>query len=230
MSALIEAAREIASLRAALKWYADGEHFTKSQPDAWDTVSGEPVNWWCDEAGTAMIEDGSLAGMVLAGKLSGEQLGALEDGEVAAAEAQPVGEPFGYVITNNVPESSPYRHVFYRPSEISAAYKDNALYSTPVYTAPPEWLSRFHHLMKKHGLHPGRTDDDLLDILDAHLSAAPPAQPAAQPLTDEQISALVLETVYENDERIPYRDYWVREIGMPFARAIEAAHGIGSQP
>ena len=112
---------------------------------------------------------------------------------LAAAEAQPVGEPFGYVITNNVPESSPYRHVFYRPSEISAAYKDNALYSTPVYTAPP-------------------------------------AQPAAQPLTDEQISALVLETVYENDERIPYRDYWVREIGMPFARAIEAAHGIGSQP
>ena len=149
---------------------------------------------------------------------------------LAAAEAQPVGEPFGYVITNNVPESSPYRHVFYRPSEISAAYKDNALYSTPVYTAPPEWLSRFHHLMKKHGLHPGRTDDDLLDILDAHLSAAPPAQPAAQTLTDEQISALVLETVYENDERIPYRDYWVREIGMPFARAIEAAHGIGSQP
>ena len=112
---------------------------------------------------------------------------------LAAAEAQPVGEPFGYVITNNVPESSPYRHVFYRPSEISAAYKDNALYSTPVYTAPP-------------------------------------AQPAAQPLTDEQISALVLETVYENDERIPYRDYWVSEIGMPFARAIEAAHGIGSQP
>ena len=104
--------------------------------------------------------------------------------DMAAAEAQPVGEPFGYVITNNVPESSPYRHVFYRPSEISAAYKDNALYSTPVYTAPPEWLSRFHHLMKKHGLHPGRTDDDLLDILDAHLSAAPPAQPAAQPLTD----------------------------------------------
>ena len=60
---------------------------------------------------------------------------------LAAAEAQPVGEPFGYVITNNVPESSPYRHVFYRPSEISAAYKDNALYSTPVYTAPPEWPS-----------------------------------------------------------------------------------------
>jgi len=145
---------------------------------------------------------------------------------LAAAEAQPVGEPFGYVITNNVPESSPYRHVFYRPSEISAAYKDNALYSTPVYTAPPEWLSRFHHLMKKHGLHPGRTDDDLLDILDAHLSAAPPAQPA-DPLTDEQIQALVLATVYDGDCSTPHRDAWAAEIGVPFARAIERAHGIG---
>lgn len=76
---------EAANLRAALKWYADGEHFTKAQPDAWDTVSGEPQNWWCDEAGTAMIEDGTLAGMVLAGKLTGAQLGALEDGEVVKA-------------------------------------------------------------------------------------------------------------------------------------------------
>jgi hypothetical protein len=78
-----EAATEIESLRAALKWYADGEHFTKADPDAWDTVSGEPQNWWCDEAGTAMVEDGSLAGMVLEGKLTGAQLGALQDGEAA---------------------------------------------------------------------------------------------------------------------------------------------------
>jgi len=72
---------EIESLRAALKWYADGEHFTKADPDAWDTVSGEPQNWWCDEADTAMVEDGSLAGMVLAGKLTGQKLAAIEDGE-----------------------------------------------------------------------------------------------------------------------------------------------------
>lgn len=78
-----EAATEIESLRAALKWYADGEHFTKADPDAWDTVSGEPQNWWCDEAGTAVVEDGSLAGMVLEGKLTGAQLGALQDGEAA---------------------------------------------------------------------------------------------------------------------------------------------------
>lgn len=78
-----EAAAEIENLRAALKWYADGEHFTKAEPDAWDTVSGEPQNWWCDEAGSAMVEDGSLAGMVLAGKLTGLQLQAMEDGEEA---------------------------------------------------------------------------------------------------------------------------------------------------
>lgn len=76
-------AAEIESLRAALKWYADGEHFGKADPDAWDTVSGEPQNWWCDEAGTAMVEDGTLAGMVLAGQLTGQKLHALEDGEEA---------------------------------------------------------------------------------------------------------------------------------------------------
>ena len=65
---------EVASLRAALHWYADGRHFDKGDPCAWDTVSGEPQNWWCDEAGTAMVEDGSLAGMVLAGKITGQKL------------------------------------------------------------------------------------------------------------------------------------------------------------
>jgi len=82
---VIDLTMEVANLRAALKWYADGEHFTKADPDAWDTVSGEPQNWWCDEAGTAMVEDGSLAGMVLEGKLTGQQLQAIEDGEVMKA-------------------------------------------------------------------------------------------------------------------------------------------------
>jgi len=31
-------------------------------------------------------------------------------------------------------------------------------------------FDRFHHLMKKYDWHPGRTNDDLLDILDAKLS------------------------------------------------------------
>lgn len=53
------------------------------------------------------------------------------------------------------------------------------------------------------------------------------ARPAAQPLTDDQIAVLVLATVYEGDSSTPYRDAWASEIGIPFARAIEAAHGIG---
>ena len=81
--ALREAADEIESLRAALQWYADGLHFDKASPDAWDTVSGEPANWWCDEAGTATVEDGTLAGMVLAGQLTGQKLHALKDCEEA---------------------------------------------------------------------------------------------------------------------------------------------------
>lgn len=65
-------------LVAALQWYADGLHFDTASPDAWDTVSGEPQNWWCDEAGTATVEDGSIAAMVLRGELTGAQVQALD--------------------------------------------------------------------------------------------------------------------------------------------------------
>jgi hypothetical protein len=71
-------AEQVENLRAALQWYADGLHFDKASPDAWDTVSGEPQNWWCDEAGTASVEDGSIASMVLRGELTGEQVQALD--------------------------------------------------------------------------------------------------------------------------------------------------------
>jgi len=52
----------------ALRFYASGQHFNLSDDTAWDTVSGEPVNFWCDEAGTATVEDGSIAKAVLQGK------------------------------------------------------------------------------------------------------------------------------------------------------------------
>ena len=68
------AADEIANLRLAFKWYADGKHFDRCDPSAWDTVSGEPQNWWCDEAGAGMVEDGTLAAKVLAGELTGAQM------------------------------------------------------------------------------------------------------------------------------------------------------------
>jgi hypothetical protein len=62
-------------LLEALKFYAEGNHFIIADEDAWDTVSGEPQNLWCDEAGTATIEDGSVAKAAIA-KAAGQQGGA----------------------------------------------------------------------------------------------------------------------------------------------------------
>ena len=74
-----EAAQEIEMLRTALQFYANGGHFNLSDDTAWDTVSGEPQNWWCDEAGSATIEDGSIAVMALNGELSAEQIRAMDE-------------------------------------------------------------------------------------------------------------------------------------------------------
>lgn len=51
--------------RDALRFYADREHFHMHDPDAWDTVSGEPQNFYEDEANTATVEDGSVAKQAL---------------------------------------------------------------------------------------------------------------------------------------------------------------------
>jgi hypothetical protein len=56
-----------------------------------------------------------------------------------------------------------------------------------------------------------------------------PPQVQPQPLTDEQIKAMVLAVVYEGDATTPHRDSWAAEIGIPFARAIERRHGISQQ-
>jgi hypothetical protein len=62
-----EARAERDALAKALAFYATQEHFILSDDTMWDTVSGEPPNWWCDGAGTATVEDGSIARLVLAG-------------------------------------------------------------------------------------------------------------------------------------------------------------------
>lgn len=87
----------------ALRFYAGRDHMILADQDAWDTVSGEPQNWWCDEAGTATVEDGSIAAMVLRGEpliwvregedttpqpIAGETLAA-----APAAQPAPAGEP-----------------------------------------------------------------------------------------------------------------------------------------
>lgn len=60
-------AAEVENLRKALQFYADKDHFNIADEGAWDTVSGEPQNYWCDEEGTATVEDGTIARLALAG-------------------------------------------------------------------------------------------------------------------------------------------------------------------
>lgn len=55
---------EVGRLKAALKWYADGNHFVLD--DDWDTVSGEPQNWLMGPE-SGMVEDGGIARTVLDG-------------------------------------------------------------------------------------------------------------------------------------------------------------------
>ena len=49
----------------ALEYYANGDHLLLADPDAWDTCSGEPQNFLHDEAGTASVEDGTIAKVAL---------------------------------------------------------------------------------------------------------------------------------------------------------------------
>jgi hypothetical protein len=51
--------------REALQFYANQEHFHMHDPDAWDTVSGEPQNFYEDASNTATVEDGAVAKMAL---------------------------------------------------------------------------------------------------------------------------------------------------------------------
>lgn len=58
----------VKQLAKGLQFYAEGRHFVRYMNEsAWDTVSGEPPNFWCDEAGTTTVEDGSIAKLVLSG-------------------------------------------------------------------------------------------------------------------------------------------------------------------
>lgn len=77
-----------------LRFYAHGHHFCLSDGTAWDTVSGEPQNFWCDEAGTATVEDGSVAKALLQGKaMEAEELCAPIDGEVYVAQEACISNP-----------------------------------------------------------------------------------------------------------------------------------------
>jgi hypothetical protein len=62
--------KDAEQMREALMFYAEGDHFTFDR-DAWDTVSDEPQNYWCDEAGTATVEDGTIAKLALDAAMKG---------------------------------------------------------------------------------------------------------------------------------------------------------------
>ncbi len=57
---------------AALLFYAEGCHFHIHDESAWDTVSGEPLNFYEDESSTATVEDGSVAKAALSGTTLGD--------------------------------------------------------------------------------------------------------------------------------------------------------------
>ena len=70
--ALIDAAKALEAaqadqkrLRRGLDFYARGCHFSHDG-NVWETVSGEPPNYWCDEQGTT-VEDGGVAKAFLDG-------------------------------------------------------------------------------------------------------------------------------------------------------------------
>ncbi|GEM_PF-624491 len=56
---------EQSGLIKALEYYANGNHLLLADPDAWDACSGEPLNFLHDDAGTASVEDGSIARVAL---------------------------------------------------------------------------------------------------------------------------------------------------------------------
>ncbi|HBO82074.1 DUF551 domain-containing protein [Cupriavidus sp. UBA2534] len=79
----------------ALRFYANGSHFNIADDTAWDTVSGEPQNFLCDEAGTATVEDGSIAKLALQGKFFTDQeyQEPSVQGEVFTAAKTPAAKP-----------------------------------------------------------------------------------------------------------------------------------------
>lgn len=60
---------EIKRLRAALRFYARGEHYHLDETEDFDTVSGEPQNWLCSgrEDSATMVENGRVALFALQG-------------------------------------------------------------------------------------------------------------------------------------------------------------------
>lgn len=66
-TALTASGERTGALERTLKFYADGLHFSKGAEADWDSVSGEPENFQCNEHGDT-VEDGGIAKAALEGR------------------------------------------------------------------------------------------------------------------------------------------------------------------
>jgi len=82
----------------ALNFYAEENHFMPSNPDEWDSVSGEPTNFLenCTDSGEglATVEDGSVAKFAVAA--SAESVAAYKQQVIDEALGEPVAWNSGY--------------------------------------------------------------------------------------------------------------------------------------
>jgi hypothetical protein len=184
-------------LIAALRFYASGQHFSRSDDTAWDTTSGEPQNWWCDEAGTATIEDGAIAAMVLDGRLNAAQIEFLGDGEVVpepaeAAQPAPTAAP-----------AEPHK---------SRSAVEHVVKLLTLRADDPMWAN--HAEVSKVLLR-----NAAMYLRDHPALVAPPPARLHAPLSDEQIDEMIVQEQF----LLVCDD---REALVEIIRAVELVHGI----
>lgn len=119
-----ELRKEIVMLRAALKFYADSDHYSTDDGLNWDSCSGEPANILWHESEPWFIEDGSIARAGLA-----QSVEATEQNE--AQQCQPQGEPVAYV------DYSASGGVRWRPWEHGNLADGAPLFSSPAEQPAP---------------------------------------------------------------------------------------------
>lgn len=84
-------AAELERLRAALKFYADRDHFAEDIGTDWDSVSGEPANILWHEHEAWFVEDGSIARAALSGQSEQDQRLRIADPSTNSVQARTTG-------------------------------------------------------------------------------------------------------------------------------------------
>lgn len=129
---------EQSGLIKALEYYANGNHLLLADPDAWDTCSGEPLNFLHDDAGTASVEDGSIARVALE---------AYRAAPIAQTEQQPaflleIGADGEYAVQVRDKD-------WLRSMRNKREHQTHNLYSAPIAQTAPQGKFRMGDLVKK---------------------------------------------------------------------------------